>query len=62
MSSSEKDPYLQEALAKETAKFIEFYHWIEEHMPPSFFKEVSHDELMLLTHSLMRLHLPRLLL
>ncbi len=48
---------LKQALQKEGKKFEEFYLWICEHMPPSFFEEVKGDNLLLITHNLMGLDL-----
>ena len=44
---------LQEEIQKELEKFKSFYEWIEEHMPPSFFEEVEHENVLLIAHSLM---------
>ncbi|MBI2742915.1 MAG: NAD-glutamate dehydrogenase [Chlamydiales bacterium] len=48
---------LKQALQKESKRFEEFYLWICEHMPPSFFEEVRGDNLLLITHNLMGLNL-----
>ncbi len=40
-------------IQNESKKFEETYRWLEEHMPPSFFEEVDHDDILLVTHSLM---------
>ena len=45
------------AIQNETQKFQEYYVWLEKAMPPLFFDEVSHENIMLLTHSLMGFHL-----
>lgn len=44
---------LQEAIQKESQKFQEYYLWIEEHMPPSFFEEIERENILLIAHSLM---------
>jgi glutamate dehydrogenase len=44
---------LQAAVQLEGKRFEEFYLWVERHMPPSFFKEVDQDALVLIVHSLM---------
>jgi glutamate dehydrogenase len=48
---------LQKALENEGRIFQEFYLWLEHAMPPTFFNEVSHDNIMLITHNLMGFHL-----
>ncbi len=49
--------HLQKAVQQESKKFEEYYLWIEQHMPPSFFEEVGKENIMLIAHSLMRLNL-----
>lgn len=49
-SSKEK---LQKDIEREGKKFEEKYLWLEKHMPPSFFEEVDHESILLITHSLM---------
>lgn len=44
---------LEQALQRETGRFRECYLWLEEAMPKAFFKEISLENLMLITHSLM---------
>jgi len=44
---------LQEAIQKETKKFEEYYLWIENHLPPSFFEDADPDTIIFVTHSLM---------
>lgn len=44
---------LQLGIQQESKKFEETYLWLEKHMPPSFFKEVEHENILLITHSLM---------
>lgn len=41
------------ALQQESEKFQESYRWLEESMPSIFFKEMSPENLMLITHNLM---------
>ncbi len=48
---------LQLAIAQETSKFQEYYTWLQNAMSPQFFEEISHDYVMLITHSLMGFHL-----
>lgn len=43
---------LASAIKKEAQKFQEYYHWLENHMPASFFEEVTQDALFLIVHSL----------
>ncbi len=49
--------HLEEAVLKESHKCEECYVWLKEHMPPSFFEEVSEEDILLTAHSLMGLHL-----
>lgn len=44
---------LQEAVQQEGEKFQRYYLWLENAMPHIFFEEVSHENLLLITHSLM---------
>lgn len=48
---------LHDAIQKESRKFEDNYLWLEENMPASFFEDVSHDNAMLIAHSLMGFHL-----
>lgn len=48
---------LQAAVQRESKKFEEFYLWIEEHMPLSFFEEVDQESILLIAHSLMGFNL-----
>ncbi len=48
---------LQKAIQKEAKQLEEYYHWLEQHMPPSFFEEVNPDNILLIAHALMRLDL-----
>lgn len=48
---------LHETILKESHRFEEYYFWLEKAMPPLFFEEVSHDNIMLIVHSLMGMHL-----
>lgn len=56
-SLSKKNPVSSLDLAKaakmEGEKFEEYYQWLERAMPRVFFEEVSHENLLLITHSLM---------
>lgn len=54
-SSSSFD--LKEAVRLEGEKFQEYYLWLERAMPRVFFEEVSRENLMLITHSLMGFYL-----
>lgn len=54
MDSKEK---LTKAIEYETLKFKECYTWLEEAMSPQFFEELSHENIMLITHSLIGFHL-----
>ncbi|MCB1112895.1 MAG: NAD-glutamate dehydrogenase [Chlamydiia bacterium] len=53
-STNEK---LVATVKEESRKFQEYYLWLEKSMPPVFFEEVSHDNIMLITHNLMGFHL-----
>lgn len=44
---------LSQAVKEESEKFSEYYLWIEKAMPRAFFEEVSRENLVLITHSLM---------
>ena len=52
-SGEELKRHLDEAVRKESRKCEECYVWLEQHMPPSFFEEVSEDDILLIAHSLM---------
>lgn len=60
-SSSTKPPLssfdLMQAVKLEGEKFQEYYLWLERAMPRVFFEEVNHENLMLITHSLMGFNL-----
>lgn len=44
---------LAAAVLKESHKCEECYIWLQNHMPPSFFEEVSEEDVLLTAHSLM---------
>lgn len=48
---------LKDATAQESDQFQKFYLWMEEHMPPRFFEELTHEEVMLIAHNLTGFHL-----
>lgn len=48
---------LYQAMQKEGEKFQEYYLWLEQNMPTVFFEEVSRENLLLITHSLMGFNL-----
>jgi glutamate dehydrogenase len=60
-SPSESTPQpsfdLMQAVKQEGEKFQEYYLWLERAMPRVFFEEVSHENLMLIAHSLMGFNL-----
>lgn len=56
-SGKQLKEHLAEAVLKESNKCEECYIWIEQHMPPNFFEEVSKDDILLIAHSLMGLDL-----
>lgn len=51
-SSHPFNEWLQEGLKKTSERFQEAFLWLKDHMPPSFFQEVSHEHILLITHSL----------
>ena len=44
---------LTQAVQQESERFQDYYLWLENTMPATFFKEVSPESLMLINHSLM---------
>jgi glutamate dehydrogenase len=46
------DEELKKAILKEGENFQKCLLWLENHMPPSFFQEISQQELMLIAHQL----------
>src|SRR5262245_41947181 len=58
LASNAPQPFdLVEAVKMEGQKFQEYYLWLERAMPRVFFEEVSQENLMLITHSLMGFNL-----
>lgn len=64
MAKKKKDPVDTELQAKlalavltEIRKCEKCYLWMQEHMPPKFFEEVTEDNVLLIAHSLMGLDL-----
>lgn len=57
--SSNQSPHfdLMQAVKLEGERFQEYYLWLERAMPRVFFEEVSRENLMLITHSLMGFNL-----
>lgn len=53
-SQSEK---LKAAIERESQKFAECYFWLEKAMPTAFLQEITEENLVLITHSLMGLPL-----
>src|SRR5690242_7941359 len=51
VSSGKKE--LQEAVERESKKFEQFYSWVQNHMPPSFFEDADAETIVLVAHSLM---------
>lgn len=43
----------QDGIQKENTRFQEFYRWIQDHMPASFFKDTDPETIFSLIHSLM---------
>ncbi len=56
-SNKTPDFDLMQAVKLEGEKFQEYYLWLERAMPRVFFEEVSRENLMLITHSLMGFNL-----
>ena len=52
---SEQD--LKKAIDKESELFKQMYSWLETHMPPHFFDEITEEQLLLVAHNLMGFHL-----
>lgn len=48
---------LKKAIELETSKFEEFYSWLEQAMPPSFFAEVTKENISLIAHTLIGFNL-----
>ena len=48
---------LEKAMTHESQQFEKFYLWLEKHMSPQFFEEVTHEQLMLIAHNLTAFHL-----
>ncbi len=46
---------LQEAVERESKKFEQFYTWVQNHMPPSFFEDADAETVVFVAHSLMDL-------
>lgn len=44
---------IEVAIEKESHKCEVSYVWLREHMPPSFFEEITEEDLLLIAHSLM---------
>lgn len=47
---------LLHAIEGESKKFQEFYLWLAQSMPPAFFREATHEQILLITHNLMGFH------
>lgn len=56
-SSDEKKQQLIAIIQQEGRKFQDAYAWLEKNMAPAFFEEVGRENLVLIVHSLMGLHL-----
>lgn len=55
MGIGKKD--LEKAILDESNQFKEYYLWLEKHMPPRFFNEITREQTMLLAHNLMGFHM-----
>ncbi|MEC7838840.1 MAG: NAD-glutamate dehydrogenase domain-containing protein [Chlamydiota bacterium] len=56
-SKKSTNDHLDSTIEKENIKFRECYLWLQENMPPLFFEEVSQENIILIVHNLMGLHL-----
>lgn len=45
------------AIQNETDKFKEYYLWLEKAMPPAFFEDVSHENIIMIVHNLIGFNL-----
>jgi glutamate dehydrogenase len=48
---------LEIAIQNENKKFKEGYLWLEKNMPPSFFEDISHENIILIVHNLIGFNL-----
>lgn len=48
---------VKQAILVESRKFEDYYSWLENNMPRSFFEDVSQENSMLIAHNLMGFHL-----
>lgn len=58
MSEEKKKPRLSDeelkgVVQKESRLFEDYIHWLEKHMPPSFFEEIEPLQVMMVAHNLM---------
>ncbi|MDN3508092.1 MAG: NAD-glutamate dehydrogenase, partial [Simkaniaceae bacterium] len=59
MSSRLSKEELALAKSRESELFEKYYKWLDKNMTPSFFEEVSQEQLMLIVHNLMGLELSK---
>lgn len=45
------------AIQNETDKFKQYYQWLEKAMPPAFFEDVSHENIIMIVHNLIGFNL-----
>ncbi len=57
MAKEEREKFLKEALEKEAKQLEEYYRWLQNHMPPAIYKEISQEDLMMIAHSLINFDL-----
>lgn len=61
MTHSEKQATVNEqlslAIQNETDKFKQYYQWLEKAMPPAFFEDVSHENIIMIVHNLIGFNL-----
>lgn len=57
MTKKSLSPQIQRAVARESQRCETCYLWLQEHMPPRFFEEMSEEDLLLIAHALMSFEL-----
>jgi glutamate dehydrogenase len=57
MADGNSQRRVHEALAKESAQCHRYYNWLEQNMPAAFFHEIREENVILIVHNLMVLHL-----
>lgn len=57
MANNDPQQSIREAMERESQQCHEYYSWLERNMPATFFREMSQDNIILIAHNLMVLHL-----